>query len=79
MLLRFRRGMKYLSLLAIAVAAAAVFLVWIGGDGTHIHMLIATALGVGLMELLGTGLMLLTFLSASSGHDDAAARHRSEE
>lgn len=79
MFLRFRKGMKYLSLLAIAAAAAAVFLVWEGSEGTHVHMLIATALGVGLMVLLGTGLMLLTFLSASSGHDDAAARHGDDQ
>ena len=38
-------------------------------------MLIATALGVGLTVLLGTGLMALSFLSARSGHDEQA-RHR---
>ena len=36
-------------------------------------MIIATALGVGLTVLLGTGLMTLVFLSASSGHDEQAA------
>jgi hypothetical protein len=33
-------------------------------------MLIATALGIGLTVLLGTGLMTLAFLSSSSGHDE---------
>ncbi len=42
-------------------------------------MLIATALGVGLTVLLGTGLMTLVFLSSSSGHDDAAAPHIHKE
>ena len=36
-------------------------------------MLIATALGIGFTVLLGTALMTLVFLSAASGHDDAAA------
>jgi hypothetical protein len=35
-------------------------------------MLIATALGIGLTVLLGTGLMTLAFLSSSSGHDEQA-------
>ena len=34
---------------------------------------VATALGVGLTVLLGTGLMGLVFLSDRGGHDDAAA------
>ena len=40
-----------------------------GDPGLHIHMLIATGLGVFLTVLLGTALMSLVFLSASSGHD----------
>ena len=72
MLQRFKRAMKWMALLSIAVAAIAVFLVAQGDAGVHIHMMIATALGVGLTVLLGTGLMLLTFLSASSGHDEEA-------
>jgi hypothetical protein len=69
---RFGRIMRLLALLAIVVAAIAVILVARGDKGTHIHMLIATALGVGLTVLLGTGLMTLTFLSARSGHDEQA-------
>jgi len=79
MLRRFRRGMRWAALLSIAVAGAAVVLVARGDTGTHVHMLIATALGAGLTVLLGTGLMLLTFLSASSGHDDKAANFKEDQ
>ena len=69
---RFRRIMRWLALLSIVIAAIAVLLVARGDDAIHIHMLVATALGVGLTVLLGTGLMTLMFLSASSGHDRQA-------
>ena len=72
---RFWRIFRLLSLFAIAIAALAVVLVARGASGVHIHMLIATALGTGLIVLVGAGLMTLAFLSASSGHDDAAATH----
>ena len=71
---RFRRAMRWLALFAILVAAIAVILVAHGDTGVHIHMLIATALGVGLAVFLGTALMLLSFLSSSSGHDEQASR-----
>jgi hypothetical protein len=49
------------------------------GDPTlHIHMLIATALGIGLTVLLGTGLMTLVFLSSSSGHDEQVSHIHQE-
>ena len=70
---RFRRIMTWMASFSIAIAAIAVLLVARGDQGVHIHMLIATALGVGLTVLLATGLMSLVFLSSSSGHDDAAA------
>jgi RsiW-degrading membrane proteinase PrsW (M82 family) len=73
MIQRFWRIFWLLLLLSIAVAAIAVLLVARGDPAIHVHMLIATALGVGFMMLLGTGLMTLVFLSADSGHDDEAA------
>lgn len=79
MLRRFTRAMKWMALLSVAVAAIAVILVAQGDSGTHIHMLIATALGAGLTVMLGTALMLLTFLSASSGHDEEAGRPKEKE
>ena len=53
MLRQFRRIMKWMALFSIVVAAIAVLLVVRGDNGTHVHMLIATALGVGLSVLLG--------------------------
>jgi hypothetical protein len=69
---RFWRLFRLLALLSIVIAAIAVVLVARGDPATHVHMLIATALGIGLTVLLGTSLMTLAFLSSSSGHDDQA-------
>ena len=76
---RFRRIMAWLALFSITIAAIAVLLVIRGDDGTHIHMMVATALGVGLTVLLGTALMTLLFLSSRSGHDEEAARRQQGE
>ena len=76
---RFWRIFRILALLAIVIAAIAVVLVARGDGTTHVHMLIATALGIGLTVLLGTSLMTLAFLSSSSGHDDQAARTSTSE
>ena len=71
---RFVRIMRVAAAFSIVVAALAVALVARGQSELHIHMLIATALGIGLTVLLGTALMTLIFLSNSSGHDaDAGA------
>ena len=67
--LRFRRIMKRMALVSLLTAVVAVLFVARGQDQLHIHMLIATALGVGLTVLLGTALMSLAFLSSASGHD----------
>ena len=70
---RFWRIFRLLALLSIVIAAIAVGLVTMGAGEIHASLIIATALGVGLTVLLGSGLMVLMFLSASSGHDDAAS------
>jgi len=75
---RFWRLFRLLGLFAVIVAAIAVLLVMRGEEGVHIHMLIATALGAGFTVLVGGALMTLVFLSASSGHDDAAASQHDE-
>ena len=75
---RFWRIFRLLALLSILVAAIAVVLVARGDPTIHIHMLIATALGIGLTMLLGTGLMTLAFLSSSSGHDEQASHFHQE-
>ncbi len=76
---RFWRIFRLLALFSITIAAIAVVLVARGDPTVHVHMLIATALGIGLTVLLGTALMALVFLSSSSGHDDAATPHVHEE
>ncbi len=72
MMRRFWRIFRILALLSIVIAALAVYLVARGDPTVHVHMLIATALGIGLTVLLGTALMTLSFLSSSSGHDEEA-------
>ena len=76
---RFRRIMKWMALFSITVAAIAVLLVARGDNGTHVHMLIATALGAGLSVLVAGALMSLAFLSSSSGHDEEANRFEEEQ
>jgi hypothetical protein len=78
MMRQFWRIMRLMAALSIVVAAIAVMLVARGDRGFHPHMMIATALGVGLTVLLGTALMTLAFLSSRSGHDEQA-RHHDEE
>lgn len=75
---RFWRLFRLLALLSALVAGIAVAFVAYGETERHIHLLVATGLGVFLMMLVGTALMTLVFLSASSGHDSAAGnQHRS--
>ncbi|HEX3677009.1 MAG TPA: hypothetical protein VHU79_06440 [Sphingomicrobium sp.] len=69
---RFWRIFRLLAFLSAIVAAIAAILVSRGDSSLHINMLIATALGAGLTTLLGSSLMTLVFLSAESGHDEAA-------
>ncbi len=66
---RLMRGMALVSLLA--VVGALGWLRFSMGKALTIHMMIATAAGVGLSVLLGTALMGLVFLSSGSGHDEA--------
>jgi hypothetical protein len=76
---RFWRIFRLLVLLSIVIAAIAVILVTRGAGEIHASLIIATGLGIGLTVLLGTSLMALMFLSAESGHDEAAAPHILEE
>jgi hypothetical protein len=73
--------MRFAGAFAIIIAGIAVFMVARGQPEPHVHMLIATALGIGLTVLLGTALMILLFPSHHSGHDAdaAAAPHESNE
>ncbi|KAB2856493.1 MAG: hypothetical protein F9K41_06395 [Sphingopyxis terrae] len=66
---RLMRGMSIVSLLA--VVGALSWLRFTMGEALTIHMMIATAAGVGLSVMLGAALMALVFLSSGSGHDES--------
>ena len=69
---RYRRLMKGMALVSFgAVVLALGWLRYTIGDQLTIHMIIATAAGVGLSVMLGAALMGLVFLSSGSGHDEA--------
>lgn len=70
---RLWRLFRLLALLSIVAAVIGVILVTRGDGEVRASLIIATALGIGLTVLVGTGLMTLLFLSNSSGHDDQAA------
>jgi len=76
---QFLKIMRWAALFSLAIAALAVVMVARGDTGIHLHMLIATALGVGLTVLLGIALMTLAFLSNRVGHDAAAADHQQKD
>ena len=75
---RFWRIFRLCLALSVVVAAIAVILVSRGDPTVHIHMLVATALGVCLTVLVGTSLMTLSFLSSSSGYDEQASHSHKE-
>jgi cytochrome c biogenesis factor len=75
---RFVRIFRLCAALSVVIAILAAILVSRGDPTLHIHMLIATALGVGLTVLLGTSLMALAFLSSSTGHDERASHSHQE-
>ena len=67
---RYRRILKAMAVVAVAVAAGAVLVLrlWLGWMG--IHVAIATALGAFVTIMLGAALMGLMFLSSGTGHDE---------
>jgi len=69
---RYRRMMKWMVLAAVVAVLLALLYLGAGGEPMSIHLVIATAAGVGLSVLLGTGLMGLVFLSNRAGHDEGA-------
>jgi predicted anti-sigma-YlaC factor YlaD len=71
--LKYVRMMRWMALASVAAVAAALLYLKLTGTPMGLHLVIATAAGVGLSVLLGTALMGLVFLSDSGGHDDAAA------
>lgn len=73
---RYRRMMRWVALTALAAIVVALVYLHAGGGTMTIHLVVATAAGVGLSVLLAGALMLLVFLSSGTGHDEeAGARH----
>ncbi|WP_033075167.1 hypothetical protein [Sphingopyxis sp. MWB1] len=69
---RYRRLMRGMALVSLgAVILALGWLRFTMGEALTVHMMIATAAGVGLSVLLGAALMGLVFLSSGSGHDES--------
>lgn len=72
---RYRRLMRWMAVLAAAAAVAAIALLRLTSDSPlPLHLIVATALGVGASVLLGTALMGLVFVSNQAGYDDEADR-----
>jgi hypothetical protein len=78
LLRRFRRIMKGMALLAIAVAALAVVLAARGGSGGHIPLLVTAALGAGLAVLLAGALMSVLVLGSSSEHGEGGTHEKED-
>lgn len=76
---QFLRIFKWLALLSLVIAIIAVLLVAKGEDTQDVNVLVATGLGAGFTVLLGSALMVLSFLSSRSGHDEEAGRKQTGE
>ena len=70
---RYRRIMRWMTLLALACVVLTLIYFRLGGGAVPVQMAIAGSVGVFLTVMVGTGLMSLVFLSAGSGHDDEVA------
>jgi ABC-type multidrug transport system fused ATPase/permease subunit len=71
---RYKALMSWMALAAIVAVILALAYLYFSGLDMRIHMVIATAAGVGLSVLLGTALMGLVYFSSHSGHDDQIGR-----
>lgn len=67
---RYRRILGWMGLASLLCVVLALGLVWWLHGVPSIHLMIATALGVGLTALLTSALMGLMFLSSGTGHDE---------
>ena len=70
---RLRYAIRLVAAFALVVAVLACVLVASGQEGFRPHMLIATAVGSFLTVLLGGALILLSYFSSASGHDQEVA------
>lgn len=68
---RFRRLMRLMFGVTVAVVVIAFALIYREFGLVSIHLFIATALGIGFSMLLMSALMGLVFLSSGTGHDES--------
>jgi predicted signal transduction protein with EAL and GGDEF domain len=73
------RTMRLAAIMSVATAALAIVLLARGDSAVRVHMLIATALGVGLSVLLGSALAMLLVLRNRIGHDQAATDNQQKD
>lgn len=71
---RYRRLLKWMALVSALAAAGVIAILWRQIGPLPIHMMIATALGVGLSVMMAAALFGLIFLSSGTGHDEAVER-----
>ena len=71
---RYKALMSWMALASIVAVLLALAYLYFSGLHMRVHMIIATAAGVGLSVLLGTGLMGLVYFSSHSGHDEHVGR-----
>jgi hypothetical protein len=68
---RYRRLLGWMALVAVIAAGGGVAILWWQVGPLPIHVMIATALGIGFTILMAAALMGLVFLSSGTGHDEA--------
>jgi hypothetical protein len=69
---RYRRLMRWMALLSLTTGIIGIVALRLSvGDTVTIHMMIATAAGMGGAVMLTAALMGLVFLSSGTGHDEA--------
>lgn len=68
---RYKRLMRFMFALTVGVVIVAVALIYREFGFESVHLLIASALGIGFTMLLMSALMGLVFLSSGTGHDEA--------
>jgi hypothetical protein len=68
---RYRRLLRGMAMLTLVVIALVLGVLYDLGALVSIHVVIATALGIGVTMMLMGVLMGLVFLSSGTGHDEA--------
>ncbi len=69
---QFLRMIAWIAGIAVVMVAAALAYIAATGE-LHLHMVVATILGVFFSVLLGCGLFAASFFSDKSGHDQSVS------